>query len=285
MPSTDDLKISGILYGGNWVEWEPRMSAILRIHGFDLHDDTSTLRDCIARQPSEQKSKKELPKFVALIRPFVSPNFFQGVAKDDLVDARRVMRRLKEISFSFRFLDLPAELRSRVYDYVLLGNEKITIDPVRKTMHQQPAITKVSRQLRRESLPAFLRCSTFEFDFTWDENFRPYNGFVAAAVRRWVGNMPRPQWKHLRAISLNLRIPNSLWSNIPGKIEFAHAPNKGLHVQYPPLLERTKKLLLDNHVKYAEENSKVFGILDGTIILAVISNPRLLDHGTLIIAP
>ncbi|KAK5676035.1 hypothetical protein LTS10_011324 [Elasticomyces elasticus] len=53
-----------------------------------------------------------------------------------------------------RFLDLPPELRQRVYEYAFSYSDN--------AYHlQQPAISRVSRLLRTESLPIFYKCNRF----------------------------------------------------------------------------------------------------------------------------
>ncbi|KAF7198520.1 hypothetical protein HII31_00259 [Pseudocercospora fuligena] len=65
----------------------------------------------------------------------------------------------------FRLLDLPPELRNRIYEYVVV-EENILIPSIchhrERTYAVQPAITKVNRQIRDESLSVFYGCNKFE---------------------------------------------------------------------------------------------------------------------------
>lgn len=73
----------------------------------------------------------------------------------------------------FRFLELPPELRNFVYKLVVVSNEPIAprlsghgrllmLPTYNDKNHVQPAITKVSRQLRQEALPLFYGENTFD---------------------------------------------------------------------------------------------------------------------------
>ena len=53
-----------------------------------------------------------------------------------------------------RFMDLPSELRELVYTLAI-------ISPGDRTRRQQPAITRVSRRVRKESLPVFYKHHRF----------------------------------------------------------------------------------------------------------------------------
>ncbi|KAK5724763.1 hypothetical protein LTR15_004811 [Elasticomyces elasticus] len=65
-----------------------------------------------------------------------------------LLDTKPKRRRFR------RFLDLPPELRQRVYEYAFSYSDNAYY-------LQQPAVSRVSRLLRTESLPIFYKCNRF----------------------------------------------------------------------------------------------------------------------------
>ncbi|KAK5733158.1 hypothetical protein LTR17_009899 [Elasticomyces elasticus] len=84
----------------------------------------------------------------------------QGIkyAQESFADYRRRLIALADTDPSkykfHRFLDLPPELRQRVYAYALSYSDN--------AYHlQQPAVSRVSRLLRTESLPIFYKCNRF----------------------------------------------------------------------------------------------------------------------------
>ncbi|KAK5686568.1 hypothetical protein LTS10_002688 [Elasticomyces elasticus] len=70
----------------------------------------------------------------------------------------------------FRLLDLPRELRDAIYSYATVVDEHLLLSGPCK--HEdwptavQPAITRVNRQVRQESLPIFYGDNTFEAHMT-----------------------------------------------------------------------------------------------------------------------
>lgn len=65
---------------------------------------------------------------------------------------------LTSLDPAFRFLDLPPEIRNRIYSYVILGpTGTLTLNLAN---FKEPAITAVSHQVRNESLPVmFAECN------------------------------------------------------------------------------------------------------------------------------
>jgi hypothetical protein len=87
----------------------------------------------------------------------------------------------------FEFLKLSGEIRNAIYKFVVISSSPITpLKTIKKTVmflpvydrtHQtQPAITKVSRQLRSEALPLYY--SENSFDFAWDFDNMPLPAFL-----------------------------------------------------------------------------------------------------------
>jgi len=86
-------------------------------------------------------------------------------------------RRKDELEQSFQFLKLSGEIRNAIYYLAVVCPEGVR--PLSKTEprelkslglpqakehHQQPAITRVSRQLRHEALPLYYAKNVFYFD-------------------------------------------------------------------------------------------------------------------------
>ena len=65
----------------------------------------------------------------------------------------------------FRFLDLPPELRNRIYSMSMATDDTIWI-PCSNSQDMQPDITRVNSQIRREALPVFYAENTFQMDIS-----------------------------------------------------------------------------------------------------------------------
>ena len=59
------------------------------------------------------------------------------------------------------FLTLPAELRNRVYESVVVENTYINIAPFRKLGGQQPPLALTCKQIQEECLNIFYNCNDF----------------------------------------------------------------------------------------------------------------------------
>ncbi|CAK4033259.1 Hypothetical predicted protein [Lecanosticta acicola] len=81
---------------------------------------------------------------------------------------------------AFALLNLPAELRNRIYEYAVISSDRLLVPSTCKhddrPTAQQPALTKVNRQVREETIKTFYaenvfvyhihRCD-FEYMFEW----------------------------------------------------------------------------------------------------------------------
>lgn len=109
------------------------------------------------------------------------------------------VRALKELDDCSRFLDLPAELRDMIYRFALtpfecqwyvsgIGHEW-TYEPFR-----HPPLTRVSSQVRLESLAVFFGCNTFDFKSVLPVNTKEkcfYNHMLDPASWR---TLVHPSW-------------------------------------------------------------------------------------------
>ena len=87
--------------------------------------------------------------------------------KTKVSDLREMLRTADDEATFPHFMELPAELRNRVYELHFRDYDEIS------TRHQQPPITKVP-QIRAEALPLFYRCMTFTWDLSFNEDYCIY---------------------------------------------------------------------------------------------------------------
>lgn len=110
---------------------------------------------------------------------------------------------------AFRFPDLPAELRNKIYRLVLADKKFATpfyfksvhgfirYDKLEPSFEQQPAVTKVSRQIRSEALPLYYGYRKFFMDLT-DDSFSMF--------KAWIGIVRESALRHLQNIVVVLHI-------------------------------------------------------------------------------
>ena len=191
------------------------------------------------------------------------------------------MQRLQDMTTQFRFLDLPAELRNRIYSLVLTDCDRVTITPETKRTTGYPAITKISRQVRNEVLSVFYSSATFELVF---HNKYPN---VPKAAQNWARIVGSDWLRQVRNLSVNIPVREDRvapYGTKQQEIRFTLKPEESLQVHYPEKLTKESKALLDRHVNNIESTSEVMGIhRDGrTLLLALIhQHEKLWHHGTL----
>jgi len=178
-------------------------------------------------------------------------------------------------SGAFRFLELPPELRNRVYSHLISSPE---VDVWR---YRVPPIARTSKQLRRETLSIF--CSTARFTMSVGTRFNSAQD-CAKAVRGWANIVGTPMLKHLRSVTLSLEVENT--TARPARIarspiairrfEFTYEPKTGLAVSCAKVCSDGTKDDVRRHVVEMADNCAVVGIEDGrAIVMALLSSTSM----------
>lgn len=84
----------------------------------------------------------------------------------------------------FPLLDLPAEIRVRIYQYALVRQRRLHLEIART-----PNLACVSRQLRREVLPVFLRVNCFQASYTRGSD-KTYGLTFSDTTLSWLRSLP-----------------------------------------------------------------------------------------------
>ena len=269
MDQSSLLSKSGVLYGTNFNEWKERVISILQIQGLEGylleggHSGNS--------QHEGKKCSDGCDLATVIIIALVNPEIIDRISASERSRPWLLMQRLEIVTSQFRFLDLPAELRNRIYNLVFTGCDRVTITPATKHTTGYPAITKISRQIRSEVLPIFYCSTTFEL------LFRSTSSVIAIVAQNWARNVIRDWLKQLRTLSVSTRM-NKAGTTL-GKhayikhqeIRFTLGPEEGLQVHYPEKLTDETKSLLDQHVEAVRRTSEVMGIhKDGRALLLAL---------------
>ncbi|KAK5119417.1 hypothetical protein LTR85_007517 [Meristemomyces frigidus] len=126
-----------------------------------------------------------------------------------VTELERLCKYLKQGVRAIGFLDLPAELRNRINEDVVIkpGGGEIEIRPVYYAPHhgqsQQPAITRVCRQLRRETLPMYYAANRFVTSVGWMYNVE--EDLPEKAVSKWLEAIGEESSKHIRHLFVGFR--------------------------------------------------------------------------------
>ena len=128
----------------------------------------------------------------------------------------------------FRFLDLPPEMRNRIYEAVVISARPLHIPSAcyhgKEASAVEPAITRVNKQLRRESLGMFYSMNAFEYHI-----HRCDFGYFLA----WMDDIGLNNRSQIRDVTLVLK---DSWTCGEGLIDF---------VRWCAKSEGTKMMLID----------------------------------------
>ena len=255
------------------------MLAILRMHRLDhvIHEEDASSASGGPGASSERNSRS----VAGIICALVKPELYRRVPKNERTDPKRTMQLLEKLSCQFRFLDLPIELRSHIYEMVLTPQYHVIIKPLEGKTSQYHAITRTSRQIRQEVLSMFYTLSAFELKFCSLNSQYEITAHAAVDIRRWIKNVVQDNVKRLTTVSLTTRINATTLPETLREICFTCKASEGLRITYPEELTQISKQRLDYHVGAVKVECELLGIEDKAVILALISNPFLWIYSTL----
>lgn len=152
-PKGDDT--ASLLCEGDFLVWKGRLTDLLATHGLSHHvrKKTSTAR-------RNYSGKAQAAAALDMTTALVPPHLIRRVPSTHCNNLFRLMESIEARAQPFRFLDFPPELRDRTYAYTLPEGSPVGVklalgcwlEPRRNAIRDSSAITKVSRQLREESL-------------------------------------------------------------------------------------------------------------------------------------
>lgn len=166
-------------------------------------------------------------------KPAASPK----VSTAEHSDAHLLPRRLAKADEPFRFLVLPAELRKNIFEWHFkLQQEGRDRTPLYR---RQPAITRVSRDMRKESLPIYY--ATTRFQLTFNAQKRSLQECFDI-LKDWVISVASDRQKDLRSVALRLAIASRPGtpcdsSEVYRDITFEYDSTSGLSMKIPSALD------------------------------------------------
>ncbi|KAK5721187.1 hypothetical protein LTR17_014828 [Elasticomyces elasticus] len=151
--------------------------------------------------------------------PFTYPSIINNVAYETAaLAASMIVQRKKACKQGVRllqFMDLPPELRNRIHEYTVQSHERCWEETT--DIHicydfqifaaLQPAITKVSRQLRRETLAMFYATNSFVVELDRLNTDEQTTGKFPAIS--WLGTIGAVNRAHIKNFTIRY-IPGSL---------------------------------------------------------------------------
>ena len=144
MEGQDKLTKSGLLYEGNYQEWDDRLRAMLELLGANFHPRRRALEDGTP--------------ITTFIRSLVIPRLLLTLPQSFSLmhQPRQLLRYLELAAKPFRLMQLPVSVRTRIWQFTIASQQgpirySITADSPFGNERLHP-VTRVSRELRAETL-------------------------------------------------------------------------------------------------------------------------------------
>ncbi|KAK4552092.1 hypothetical protein LTR86_010628 [Recurvomyces mirabilis] len=261
----DRLTASGLLYEGNHAEWRPHIETVLRAHGYAILEEN-------ASSPFELLGHENCLPAVQIVSVHVSPALRARVPSADRRDAARLLAQLERFAAPFRFLDLPAELRVRIYDLHCssLGGDHSISGPA-EYRAPLPSLLQVCRIVRMESIPVFWNQTTVSIQDPCRVE-APEHGKVERTINElldWTVAMSREHLKHIKHTRLMWKGASTykfIWVIEKGGSELAI---------YCHGLTAPEEAAWKHHLAIVEKHSGWLG-LQGEVLILVFTTAEVL---------
>lgn len=270
-----------LLHEANFKQWPERMRRILKIAFPDIGFTFSDYY-CFFWSGRSDPDSEISAAFATIMWCNVSRHIKLRVSQESRRGPESLINALYVATRPFRLMDLPPELRSRIYSETLPSTSSRVTLPTKYTGENRSrsapmerSLLAVSRQVRVETLPIYYRDT--EFVLMWDYDFvmgmkhvKPKSAVRAErikAIRDWAAVLQADSLRQLRKVSVqpshvSLRRRFSLVS-VNGKFEMS--------VAKCDQLTEAKQQLLEEHV--AASNSIAQGLrLEGEALILVLTN-------------
>ncbi|KAK4960078.1 hypothetical protein LTR10_002969 [Elasticomyces elasticus] len=276
MATLGKLTRSGMLYEGNYDEWEGRMQGTLEMHNIAVcFNDEDGLYIC-----REELTAADEPKATTLITNLVSEGILGRISDSGKDNPENLLDSLRDLAKPFRLNDLPPELRERIYSFHF-AEEQVYLFSSRKTYHTLPSLLLVSCVSRLQALPIFYRDSKFLFSSSEREHEKK-NGRVnhtVVALRQWAKSALQQGVRDLRRLCVCTMGRYS--ATIVVTLDVLN--KKGLMVTFERetrsrFFTAKQKQAWRKHIEQLEADRQALGLLGEALILAFTTKPELWER-------
>jgi hypothetical protein len=318
MAHSTGLTTSGLLYeGSNYKLWVNTLGPILAQHFPGLSITSSN-------DPAYPYSFLRLPPTVRSsdlcdsIWWHVSPHVRSRVSEKDRKLPRRLFTVLHRTARPFRLMDLPVEIRRRIYR---LGLAETTSSQTLTLLRPKPGrnppwfeynhaflvedkLLSINRQVRVETLPLHYREVSVDLIFNEREysknnlsilvsrlrrvqsgesqKHRPTNTDRVKAMHRWASTMRPGSMRHLRRISVQLPLLAVCSpEGCEDMLRFSLSVIDGkpeLRVAPHPWLKPVSQELLREHLSTISNLAHTLKLQGEALIMALVSRPEIWDQ-------
>jgi hypothetical protein len=221
---TTRSNISGLLYEGNFDEWLLRMRATLaqRFAG-----DVTIQGPRFSHLKIVSNSSKWNNELVAIfiLWGHTSSYIKLRIPEDQCQHPTILLRALSRVATPFRFMDLPPELRNRVYSMAASsGSSTVSLTPGYARQgsgraNDRRSLLCVDRQVRAEFLPVYYNDRCFEISWQRSSSWwclqQGFGTEVVQSINDWASVLRAESLKLLRQVRVKLRVRPGI--NVPSR--------------------------------------------------------------------
>ncbi|KAK5699201.1 hypothetical protein LTR17_023454 [Elasticomyces elasticus] len=279
------LTRSGMLYEGNYKEWEDRMACMWLMH---KHAAGPNHDSRFFHLPLQGDQYEQL---TALICAQVSPALLSRLPEANrklwnpwdrmrTPEERKLPSLISSLETAarfFRFESLPPELRKRIYR-IHFGRVKcyhVNIDggDAISSLLRSSRVLLLSRAIRKEATPIFFSEVEFWVAGRRCQSVAGDDTFMERSIRRWSKDYVKENLKYLRHLRLSLWISGQLY-----EITVSFGEEKKLTAVFSADFPRERKAVWQKHIVKLEANRKALGLQGEAIVLAFTSRPELWEE-------
>jgi hypothetical protein len=306
MQATSKLETSGLLYeGSDFAAWLDSLRTILaqQLAGLRVKHTPATGYICVL------PLSHTIRDVCACIWWHVSPHIRSRVPEYDRQNTHRLLNALNRTARPFHLLDLPAEIRLKVYGLalaqstsqttlMLLEREQGGGGSFRVTDEHQPEspLLSTSRQLRSEALPIFHQVNPVSLMFmpsiktvhalgaaTSHMGHRkiPTNAQRVDAMNQWASNLMPESTRLPRKVSVQLPLLAIYSEPNEDMLHFTLSPVDGklvLKVEEHAWLDSDSQELLSDHAATISKLAQSLKLEGEALIMVLTSRPDIWDQ-------
>lgn len=301
MATTNQLDASGLLYeGSDFEEWHRALRPILVQHFPGISWPSPYSRIYLPPKVSCRDVCES-------IWWHVSPHVRCRVSETDRELPQQLVLALQATAQPFRFMDLPAEIRLRIYQlelpaknsmrrFTLFERRNGIIAPpfeYNKPPLNEPYILSISHQIRAEALPVYHR--RIDVNLIFDHRayskfglalarreYRPTNAARVDAMHRWASTITPDNIRNLRRISVQL--PLLAICTTAGEEDMLHfsltviKSRPELRIAPHVWLKPDSQELLRNHAGAISSMARTLKLEGEALIMVLVSRPDIWDQ-------